>query len=119
MNKVQRFIADRLAIFVENGGIKVSEENYEARKAICEACPFHGAVEPVPNIILPGCRICGCPTETKAKMLLILSEVVATVLNVAAKPGHKVITGEKIICPHKEENKWAEVDQLYQQNKVT
>jgi hypothetical protein len=107
--------ANRLAQLIIEGGEVVSIGNFEARKRICEGCELYGKVEPLPGIILDGCTKCGCPTATKAKLFSVNSEAVAAMINLAAKPGHEVIAGERIICPHPTEgNKWAQVDNKFQ-----
>jgi len=99
MNVVERFIFDNIGDFVRNGGECVSQEHFEARKRICEDCSFFGKVRPFG--ILPaadGCTICKCYIETKGRML-----------NLGL---------EEITCPHKNGNKWAQIDKDFKKLKL-
>lgn len=84
--------------YLENFGELVSDEQYERRLTICKSCPFLGRVN-VGGHDLEGCTKCGCPTSTKPKVKHYFNP-----------RKFKKITVE---CPI---GKWADVDQLFDQN---
>lgn len=53
-----------LSVFAE----MATEEQYEERVKICRGCEFSGMVS-VPGAMVEGCTKCGCPTETKPKVV--------------------------------------------------
>ena len=69
-------------------GKRASDEVYKGRMDVCSECPKKGTVY-VAHMMFDGCTECGCPFETKARML--------------------TIRGEKITCPHPDGDKWANI----------
>lgn len=63
------WIKNTLFDLIREGGTLVSDEVYEKRATACKGCIHFGEVEPLPKIVAPGCMLCGCPLETKARML--------------------------------------------------
>lgn len=66
-------ILDNWAMEIINTGLKfggkqIREDHYQARKAICDECPNQSLVKLVDrNKHVPGCSLCGCPTQTKPR----------------------------------------------------
>ena len=53
--------------YLANAGELVEEELFLARASQCINCPHYGLVE-IPGKNVNGCTLCGCPTETKARV---------------------------------------------------
>lgn len=64
---------DTLFELIKMGGSLVTDEHFEARVAACRKCPYVGQVTPLPKIKAEGCTLCGCPLDTKARMLKYFS----------------------------------------------
>lgn len=84
-------VKQKLFEIIRAGGKPITDEHFEARKAICHSCPHFSQCLPVTEV--PGCGICKCPLETKGKLWTYFS---ITKL--------KTVRAE---CPL---SKWAEVD---------
>lgn len=55
---------------VRSSGVQTTEEHYEERRKRCEGCPYFGQVEVKElRIKADGCTVCGCPIETKGRMI--------------------------------------------------
>jgi len=71
-----------LYIFAE----MVGEEQYAERVRICELCPFFGEVD-IPGVRVLGCKKCGCPVETKPRVLKYFSVIKAKMVVVECPDG--------------------------------
>lgn len=65
-----KYLVDK---WIEKGGTLVDEEVAEERKAICDACPKKGMVNPVPGEFYEGCTVCGCIIESKVKADIVFN----------------------------------------------
>ena len=63
------WVQENLFELIRKGGKLVSDEVYDKRVSACRGCIHVGTVHPIPGIEAEGCTLCGCPLETKAKML--------------------------------------------------
>lgn len=67
------WIRDTLFDLIREGGVLVPDEVYNTRVEACKGCSHFGTVKPLPLISADGCTLCGCPLETKARMLKYFS----------------------------------------------
>lgn len=67
------WIRNTLFDLIREGGTLVPDEVYKARSEACKGCPYFGTVNPLPLITAEGCTLCGCPLETKGRMLKYFS----------------------------------------------
>ena len=81
---------------VLRSGKRASSSVYRKRMAICSNCVYKGTVN-VLGMTFDGCTACGCPFDTKARML--------------------TIAGQKITCAHPDGDKWANITNHKKQEK--
>lgn len=125
MNVVQNYIQSQFIALVNNGGVKVSEDQGNERVAICASCPFFGMVTPDPMIgQMMGCTICKCPASTKPYMksywrkIAVDKDLPLTATEVIEANTKRHLFPDKyelveLKCPHEDGNKWEPVDKKY------
>jgi hypothetical protein len=75
----------------ELGGVKVEKEHGEAREKICKACDYTEGPD-----MMKRCKACNC-------FISIMPHFESHVLK----------GGEKVECGHPEEDKWKEINELF------
>lgn len=109
---------------IRYAGSRVSKENAEARLSVCSGCPLKGKVQVRADLpFVDGCTECQCPFATKAYMKDIyrkignedepLSESEIKQILFYKTFDKKKIKRVPIICPHKDGNRWQEVDSQF------
>jgi hypothetical protein len=94
--KLEKALWEKTKKMIFASGEMAPEGTQEKRVNVCKnllgenkPCPYYGQVAPFPTeqLKLEGCESCGCPFETKARMVKAF--------------------GQTVKCPHPDGNKWA------------
>lgn len=122
--KLEKWAQKQLAKKIAKGGKLVSDQHAAARKAICAACPKAGKVRielKMLTVEAEGCTQCGCPFATKPHIDIIVRDakkaegaILTAGEILRTQTGMTDTRKEKVICPHPEGNKWAEIDEIFQ-----
>lgn len=99
--RITKFKIKTFTELIQKGGTVIDNDKWiEERKTICAACPNFKQVEPVPTVLMLGCKLCGCPFDTKGKMDTFFNP--------------KKLKTENTAC---DAGKWEQVDNKYRNDK--